>query len=159
LVRGDIHVDTSSVFHGYEVNWRQNLCCSCCGRLDLLAGPRFLYLHECVKITDTEINTGNPNFPIGTRFDLTDRFDTHNQFWGGQLGLDGEYRRGCFFVNPYAKVAIGNTHQTVDISGNTVATVPGADPVHSQGALLALPSNIGHFTRDQFTWVPEFGLN
>ena len=52
-------------------------------------------------------------------------------------------------------VAMGSTHQEVSINGST--TIAPAAPV--RGGLLALPSNIGNYSRDKFTVVPQIGLN
>jgi hypothetical protein len=46
----------------------------------------------------------------------------------------------------------------VRISGTTVITEPGLAP-NVQGGLLALPTNIGTYSRDRFSVVPEIGVN
>jgi hypothetical protein len=47
----------------------------------------------------------------------------------------------------------------VDINGNTVITEPGQPPASDVGGLLALSSNIGRFTRQQATAIPEMALD
>jgi len=47
----------------------------------------------------------------------------------------------------------------VTISGTTVFTSPGGAPVTQQGGLLALPTNIGTYSRDQFSVIPQIGFN
>lgn len=159
LVKGDIHVSATSRLEGFEFNLRQNLCCGCNYRIDLLAGYRYLSLRDSLHIQETEINVGIPDLPIGTRFDLNDNFDTRNRFNGGQIGLDAEYRSGCWFVGATGKVALGSTRQGVTINGNTDGEVPGGTRVSNPGGLLALPTNIGNHSRSEFSVVPEFGLN
>src|SRR5262249_24972715 len=86
-VSGTFRASTTSTFDGAEVYVRYNLCCGCCYRVDALAGYRFLRLHEGLEIDETETSI-NPESPIfGTTFALTDRFDTKNDFNGGELGL------------------------------------------------------------------------
>ena len=51
------------------------------------------------------------------------------------------------------KLALGNTHSRIDINGSTT-TAAGT----FAGGLLALPSNMGVHTSDQFSMVPELGL-
>jgi hypothetical protein len=46
----------------------------------------------------------------------------------------------------------------VDIGGGTTVAVPGTAPVTSPGGLLALATNSGHFSRDEFSVVPELGV-
>jgi hypothetical protein len=62
-------------------------------------------------------------------------------------------------VNVLGKVALGDTHQEVSVNGTTDFVDPGVAPVRQQGGLLALPTNIGVYSRDQFSVVPEIGFN
>ncbi len=54
-------------------------------------------------------------------------------------------------------VGIGNTHQTVTIRGNTIATQNGASTTFNNG-ILTQRTNIGTYDRDEFTMIPELGL-
>ena len=47
----------------------------------------------------------------------------------------------------------------VDISGSTRTTNPAGVESTAQGGLLALSTNIGHCTQDNFAVVPELDLN
>jgi hypothetical protein len=47
---------------------------------------------------------------------------------------------------------------SVNINGSQVTTVPGSAPVTQTGGLYALASNIGTHTDDEWTIVPEVGL-
>jgi hypothetical protein len=141
---------------GAELNLLCNLCCeplhSHSFRLDLLAGPRWLQFNEDLVIAE------QVTVPTAT-FTIFDRFETRNTFYGGQIGARAEWQRGCWFVNLLGKVAVGSTHQEVRISGATVINQPGAAPIVRQGGLLALPTNIGTYSRDTFSVVPEVGVN
>src|SRR5262249_44828964 len=101
---------------------------------------------------------GTNNFDPGNRFIVNDSFATRNRFYGGQLGLDGEWRLGRFFLGGVVKVGLGQTHQEVDIAGMQQLFTPAGGKTAFNGGLLALPSNSGHFSRDQFSVVPEIGL-
>jgi hypothetical protein len=68
-------------------------------------------------------------------------------------------RLNRLFANLTGKIALGDTHQTVDINGVTTITTPGGLATVRPGGLLALPSNTGHFSRDEFSVVPEGGVN
>lgn len=50
------------------------------------------------------------------------------------------------------------TNQTIDIAGNQLITAPNGQQRSFNGGLLAVPSNIGRHTRDQFSVVPEVGV-
>src|SRR5262249_53189153 len=156
---GTVSAGLSSRLQGAELNGACNLWCGCSGRVDLLAGFRHLQLDEGLGITENlAVDPGVP-FIGGTAFGVSDQFSTHNWFYGGQIGARAEVRRGGFFVDLLAKVALGSTHEVVDIAGSTVITPPGQAATVGNGGLLALPSNSGHFTRDHFAVVPELGVN
>lgn len=169
---GTINVNHESSFWGGEFNFRRNLWCNCDSFIDVIAGYRYLRLDESLSITETPVvlaDSINANgvvvIPAGTLFVVNDQFKTNNQFHGGQLGLVGETRRGAWSLGWSAKVGLGNTRQTVDILGSTAITVPvnnvGIQPgtFNFTGGALALPSNMGRYSRDVFTVVPEIGLN
>jgi hypothetical protein len=159
VLTGTVAVNLSSRLQGAELNGVCNLCCGCGGRVDLLAGFRYLELNEGLQIA--EDLTVNPSVPLagGTAFRVNDQFNTRNRFYGGQIGARAEFRSGGLFVNVLGKVALGSTDQAVDVAGSTVIAPPGQVPTVGNGGLLAQPTNSGHFTRDQFTVVPEVGIN
>lgn len=143
---------------GADALLRINLCRTCKYQLDVIGGYRYLQLSDQIGVREDLVSTNpsNPNFvPLGTTFQVTDRFDTNNEFHGLEIGLKGSVRRGRWTLQGRAQVAVGNNHEVVNVFGSTVMTVPGTLPVSSQGGLLALPSNIGRFTKDQFDVIPE----
>jgi hypothetical protein len=165
LVPGLIKTSSSSRLQGAEGNVLANiLCCSsCCGcgglRVDLIGGFRYLELDEGLGIGENL--TPAPGLPVigGTVINLFDEFDTHNRFYGGQLGVRAEASRGPMFVNLTSKIALGETEATIDINGRTQITPPGGTTFVGTGGLFALPTNIGHFHRNEFAVVPEVGVN
>jgi hypothetical protein len=167
VTTGSVRADLRSRFWGAEANYRDNLCCwsSCtCGfRLDLLAGFRYLNLDEDLTVVEDFTRlVPSQQFPdevAGTRVVITDRFATDNDFYGGQLGTVMEYRRNRWTLDLRTAVALGVTNQQLTIEGNQVRSIPGQPPLNFQGGLLALNSNIGQFSRDVFSVVPEVGVN
>jgi hypothetical protein len=126
---------------------------------DLLVGVRYLYLHERLNIRDDLVQLADPTSGIPqTSFGVVDSFRTRNDFLGGQLGVRTQASVGNVSLELQSKIAIGPTHQSVQIDGSTTATVAGATPVTSSGGLLALPTNMGTYSRDRFTVVPEVAL-
>src|SRR5262249_8990526 len=69
---------------------------------------------------------------------------TRNQFVGGQLGSQVEVRWGKAYTNLLGKVAVGNMHQTADVT-----PAPGATPTNAGGRQ----------THDEVGVVPELNLN
>src|SRR5262249_2327173 len=86
VLSGVVGVASSSGLQGFEPNALCNLCCGCNSRLDALAGFRYLDLREGLGIAENLAVL--PTVPLlgGTNFLVSDRFDTHNQFYGGQVG-------------------------------------------------------------------------
>jgi hypothetical protein len=158
VLAGRVNVDPSSRLQGYEANLLCNLCCECNYKIAVLAGFRGLDLDEGLAITENLSVV--PGVPLlgGSQFVVRDDFSTHNQFYGGQVGVRGEMWSGRFYAVANAKVALGDCQQGVDISGATQITTPAGAVTTQPGGLLALPSNSGHFFGDHFTVVPEGGL-
>lgn len=149
--------DQAHSFYGANVDARENFCCGPGWRLDGLLGYRYLHYGQQLQIQQTTQPVGS-FFAAGTQIQATDSFVTRNDFNGLDVGLRAHLTHDAWSVDFLSKVAAGRVERTVDIEGNTVASVPGAAPVTSTGGLLALSSNIGSHTSDAPTLVPELGL-
>ena len=164
-LRGTLSIQGDSQLLGADVNLRKALCGPCDTRAEVFAGYRYLNLRERLTITEniTVIGPGDGRVvipdPIGTRVTVRDQFQTRNEFNGGQIGGMYERRWGSWDVNARGSVALGSTHQVLDISGIQVRQRPGMAPMMFSGGLLAAGPNLGHFTRDRFSVVPELTLN
>jgi hypothetical protein len=162
LVSGSVGANsTSGLFEGAGVLGRYNLCCGCCYRVDLVGGYRYLHFRDGVDIDEAVLATSTSTASLiapGTTFNVSDHFHTSNQLNAFDVGLTGEVRRGPWSLGWLTKLAVGQNHETIDVNGATVVTVPGSPPVISAGGLLALPTNIGRFERNQASLVPEVGL-
>jgi hypothetical protein len=167
---GNLDILHKTNFWGAEVNLRTNCLCCCNGYLDFLLGFRELGLDDSLTLSEqltvirdrtvTDPTTGAmTTVPAGTTINGQDKFSTTNRFYGVQVGLDGEWQFwDRWSLGARAKVGIGPTQQTVDIQGSRVINVPGAAPMVSYGNLFSQPSNIGRYTRDMFSVVPEVGV-
>jgi hypothetical protein len=172
---GQVDVFAKTGFQGAGIDVRRNLhcqtnCCdpggsnpcnwsdwsSHCCRLDFIGGFRFYRLDDSVKVRELLLVMADTG-PIaqGTTFDIYDSFRTRNSFYGGDLGLIGTAYRGRWSLEVTAKVALGNNHSQVRIDGATTSTVPTQEPVTLPGGLLALPSNIGTYSRNDFVAIPQ----
>lgn len=126
-------------------------------RVFLSGGYRFFRLDESLQISDTTFPVGGP-FAPGSRIDSVDLFRTKNEFHGGDVGLLTEFRRGCWSLEVLTKIALGNNHQVLRISGATAA-FDGTTTAVTPGALLTQSSNIGTFRRDEFAIIPQLNAN
>ncbi len=143
---------------GAEANAIWNGYRSCCLSVDFLGGFRYLNLEE-----DLELAFNSPVLPPGGPNDTYATFDsfrTRNNFYGGQIGTRVRWNRGRFFGDVTGKVAFGSMDQEVLINGafatNEFNAVPGTGPLQTfPGGVLTQPSNIGSYSRNQFTVIPE----
>jgi hypothetical protein len=109
-------------------------------RLDLLIGYQYSEIRDSLSLWTTN------DLPAAFR----DRFSANNSFHGAGLGLQGEYRYGGLTFSMLSKLGFGNMHREVRIAGQGLAP--------SLGGILAQPSNIGTYSDDVFSFVPEVEL-
>lgn len=129
-------------------------------RLYGLAGYRYLRLDEGLSISEALVSTNSGGvIPLGTTFDVTDDFQTDSEFHGVDLGLSAQWRRGRWTLDVLGKAALGNTTNTVSINGSTTTSIPNGPTTTNAGGLLAQATNIGTYDDDQFSVVPEVGVN
>ena len=164
VLSGAVTVRSRTAFGGAGAFVQRNLCCDYdeCGhgyRLDLLAGYRYLELNDHLSVREDLFATGAGLVPPGTQIVVRDRFRTENTFHGGLLGLAGDVQRGKWSLNFRGGASFGNMHRELTINGSTAVLVPGQPLSVRPGGLLAQPSNIGRYTSDTFTVVPEVGIN
>jgi hypothetical protein len=156
---GNITVESSSELWGAEANLRCNLVCGCNFHADAFAGFRYLHLDEDLTIQENiQALPTAPEFP-GSRINVTDRFATTNQFYGGQVGVISEFNRGRWFLDLRGQVALGDTRQQINIAGSQTIVMPNGNVLTANAGALALASNSGRFTQDRFSVVPEVGIN
>jgi hypothetical protein len=156
---GNINVSDRSLFWGADTNFRTNLCCGCNYRVDLLAGFRYLDLDEDLTIVENISEQAGSSLGAGAQRRVFDRFATRNDFYGGQLGAVTHYHRDRWTFDLKTSIALGNTHERLDIEGNQFIRFPNGTTRTDVGGLLALRTNIGSYTHDAFAAVPEVGLN
>lgn len=161
---GSISISSDSLLWGGEANLVRNLSTSATVRADLVAGFRYFDLKENLGIVQDVAGDVNGNItftglPVaaGTTVEVADRFQTRNQFTGGQVGTRLQVLCcDCLVVSAVGMLALGPTHESLNVLGSTKllganATVP--------GGFLALPGNIGRQTRDEFTFIPQVGFD
>jgi hypothetical protein len=160
LRTGEIHVAASSSVLGHDVYTRWLLCRDCDGRLDFLTGWHYTRIADGIEVrsrsTVTEVGG---TIPVGTVTDIRDQFTAHNDFHGAIFGLLWEGYHGCWTTQMLARIAIGNMRQTMIIDGSTRVQTPGQGTTTTDGGLFTAASNLGRFSRNEFTAVTEAGLN
>jgi hypothetical protein len=158
VAAGVVNVEHTTSLWGAELNLMRGLLCCDRGYLNVLVGYRHLGLDESLTIDET-VMAVSPNLlrsvPAGATFSVEDRFSTHNRFYGGQIGVAGEYRFNRLSIGMQAKVALGLTQQWGDINGFTVLQSGGAVTTGAGGLLGLQGTNIGHYYHSKFGVVPE----
>ena len=128
-----------------------------CCRTDLLVGLRYYNLTDFLGITeDLQVTQTGPT--NGTRYLIQDNFNAKNEFYGSEIGLRTEIYRGRWSLAILTKLALGNTHETVAIDGQTTITPPTGSATTYNTGVFAGPTNSGTYQRDEFTVIPQLGL-
>ncbi len=159
--QGRLLVEQSSRLWGADLNFRSCINRTCVARSEWFVGYRHLNLDEDLRVS--ELIVAGPNDapqPAGTRIFVQDQFQARNRFHGGQVGLAMGRQWGRIVADARASVALGVTHQIVDIAGSQLLQQPGqATPSTFAGGLLAAGPNLGRFTNNEFSVVPELTFN
>jgi hypothetical protein len=175
---GQLGIETSTQTYSIEGNYLLNLYRSCPGglwgvNLNFLAGLRYIQLEEILVVQSQSVLLPGAALPAAfsvlpgqfgglgnASFSIVDNFRALNQFYGGQLGLQSEFRKGRWSLSGNYKVALGNMHSRVDVEGVTSATRGRLNPTTGslRGGVLANAQNIGREHNDRFAVVPELNL-
>jgi hypothetical protein len=156
LVTGNLGIESQTEFQALEVMFRGCLMQTPCGRTDYLFGYRYANLRDRLRINESTLALSGPL--AGTTFDLYDQFDTRNTFHGLEIGVITQQQLSCgWSLDLLAKIAFGANHAHGTISGQRVTTNGLGSDVVPVG-LLALGSNIGNYTDNDFSMLPELGV-
>jgi hypothetical protein len=152
VFNGNVTATTTSRLWGAEFDGVYNVARRNGFHAEALAGFRYLNLQE-----DLDLNVTALGIAASTFDRELDRFQTRNEFYGGQVGARAGYRWGRLLTEASAKVALGTTHETLNVNGNT--TQIGINPQGIfPGGIFSEPTNLGRRIRDEFTVVPEFQI-
>jgi hypothetical protein len=166
---GNVVVNSNSQFWGLDLNLMYNLARGANWSVTLLGGFRYLELNEWINITANSSlfqntvytdNFGNilATAPPGSTVSVLDQFGTHNEFYGGQIGARFEYNLNRWTFGATGFLAIGATHETVNVNGSTVVYPVNGNPVPLSGGNYAT-LQMGHYAQDRFALAPELRLN
>jgi hypothetical protein len=150
-IAGDVLIASSMQRWGAELNgiycfWRRPGF-----ELSVLTGLRYEDLQESMRILQHSLGAATKS---ETSFD--DQFKTGNQFFGGQVGLRLHWQHDTWVFDVTSKVAVGSTHQVVEIMGDSSQFGSKALPVGSfPSGLFAQSSNIGRSTANPIVAIPS----
>lgn len=121
-----------------------------------LLGFRYWYFNDVLRFTTTSPDLENPNV-----FTTKDKFTTHNSFYGAQFGFTARFEYCDLFCSLKAKLALGIMDKRLSIKGSLVTNDFNnfAEVVRFQGGYFTQPTNIGHYSKWKFGYLPEVNLN
>ena len=146
---GNIFVSSNLELWGTEINAALKLWHNDRMEITALAGFRYMDLRENLYISGSSTLLATGDFLV-----LNDQFSTHNQFYGGQVGARFSWQQDRLSFDATGKIAIGGTHETLDIQGNSFTSTAGGFP----GGFYAQGTNSGHYTATQFGFIPSLEL-
>jgi hypothetical protein len=163
LFSGNISVNATSKLQGAEVLLRGAICHDCYRRFDFVAGWRYALLDESLVISDSKTAlSGATGLAIGTNVSEFDSFATRNSFNGGVIGLVTACCRCRWWFETRTTLALGDNNARVRINGQATSSTPvqGGAPVvvTTPAGLLAQGTNIGTFTSNSFSLIPQFDV-
>ncbi len=150
---GQIRVRSMTQFYSAELNMLANLYRALYFHANLVVGIKHGSLQESTSILLT--SPVNPNgFFLGAANNapirMLDRFETRNYFYGGQIGLQLQYRWRSLTLDYDNRIAMGVTRRILDVKGSTragTATAP--------GGLFAGLTNMGERADNEFGVIPQ----
>jgi hypothetical protein len=166
---GSVNVNATTQLTGADVNILYNLMRKPGWTVNLVGGFRFVELDETLSInanSDLFVTTtyydgfGNvlATAPPGSSVVVIDSFNTKNQFYGGQLGAYVQRVLGRWVFNATGKVALGATHEVVNVQGTTyVNPINGPSVALAGGNFATLQA--GQWLQNQFAVLPQFQGN
>ncbi len=139
---------------GEEANFKTTLCGNESYRLELLIGARFLQMRDRIDLTAT----GHPLASPSTLLGLTDHFRVEDHFYGGNVGLRGQWTHGRWGLCLAGEVAPGVTDAPVRAFGDRLFQTP-TQRLTAPYGLAVQPTNSGNFSHSDFDVVSQLTLN
>jgi hypothetical protein len=184
FLSGSFAIHSDILVWGYEINAVAHSIRTAERSFEILVGFRSLTLNENLSINqifssaqDDVLTLQFPRagqgadsyffLPKEAIVKVVDSFATRNQFYGANVGGRFGWDFGRLSADLTAKIAVGVTHQQVEIDGSSFSSLVKLNPnsnvttpnLTTPGGMFALQGNIGSFTQNPFTVVPEIGFN
>jgi hypothetical protein len=162
---GGIAMSSSNSLFGGEANFMGSLVRLPQFNADMILGFRYVGMDEDLNVNSaTTVLPGgsaafNGNLVTAGTVKIFDRFETRNDFFGGQVGLRTGVECWRLFLNLEGKLAVGSVHEVVNASGATTFIAPnGLITNNLTGGLLVVSSNAGIHSKNDLTFIPEVGV-
>lgn len=150
---GRVNVTNSLQLWGADLKGVASLYRTPSWEISGLAGFRFLRLSENFNLFYQ--SAGVSGVYAGEYGTASDTFGTENSFYGSALGVRGRYWYGPWSVEASASVAIGASHEVLNVNGGFVAVNYFGPLRTGPEGVFAQPANEGQFSSVHFAVVPE----
>jgi hypothetical protein len=140
--------------YGEEANAVGLLLSNCGFRVELIGGVRFLQMRDRTDLT----SSGKSLPDQATIFGLEDDFRTGNAYYGGQLGLRGQWSYGGWSLELSGEMGLGANEEQVRAFGRSIYQTPFQRLITPTG-LAVQASNTGIFDRTALNEVGQFCAN
>ena len=156
IIIGAVKISNNLQLWGADLNGVISLYRAPSWTLSGLVGFRYLDLKESLNITGRI--EGVSGFYRGQSGVVVDEFATHNQFFGGTLGLRESYSSGRLSLDLTARVSLGVSHEIENIAGGFTSVNFTAPSAAGTEGIFAQPANEGRSSSNKFAVVPEVQL-
>ena len=147
--------------HGLDANGNACRPCEFSGmkynQVDFLGGYRYLRFSERLSALELLEPTGGGVAP-GTAFELSDRIQTRNDFHGGEFGFSWLRGENCWSTEVVGLLGLGSMRSRYTLDGQTNGYIGNRLLYSNAGGFLVRPENIGRFTKNRFTFMPQLRL-
>lgn len=154
VFRGGADLKLSNEMQGAELNLVKEIPCRCSSSFQLLAGFRYWNFEDNLTFF-----VDSPLVVRPTIYNYKDKFETENNFYGGQIGASFKQNFSSFFFDVKGKIALGAMCQKSTIKGHFHTNEFTGSEQTFLGGFFALPTNIGHHDRTRFSVIPELNVN
>jgi hypothetical protein len=108
----------------------------------------------------TPVNVAGVTIVTPATVNIADKFSVTNHFNGADFALRGQARWGMFSLTTTGRVAVGNMHETLRVRGVTSFVNNDLQQAgYAFGGLYANSTNIGNYSTDKFTVIPELNVS
>jgi hypothetical protein len=166
---GSFDASSTTRLWGTDLDFKANLWRTDSVSVNGLLGFRQMDLRETLTLSQNEkaivgfplLSYEGTTIPASDSLAITDRFDTHNVFYGCDLGVKTTWSPfSRFEVEVTTKIAFGSVSQTNNTSGNTTHLNSNGGVVESDASgLFAISGlNAGNVRQYPFAVLPEAAL-
>jgi len=140
--------------YGQQVDFVGVLADGASGRLEALAGARFLEMRDRLDLTSASYVLPAQT----TLLSFADHYRVHDVFYGAQAGLRGTLYWNRWSLQVRGLMALGGDDQSVRTFAANITQTPFVRNALNTG-LFVQDSNLGTFSRGAFDMVYETGFN